>query len=203
MPAYRINGKNVLFIHVPKTGGTSVERFLAGVSPVSLHNGGVKLLRPVRDARFTRSLPLQHFHGALLEAMFAPGFFDYAFMIVRDPLDRMTSEYRHSLKLGRIDTRLAFDSWLRLSLAIARAAPNLRNNHYRPQADFICFGAEVFKFEQGVGQIMAQVAERLGVAPPASVPHERRSQGPEIAVSAASRERIRKAYAGDYAKFGY
>ena len=47
MPAYRIHNKNVLFIHVPKTGGTTVESFLETHGKMSLHNQGVKLLKPV------------------------------------------------------------------------------------------------------------------------------------------------------------
>ena len=96
MPAYRIRNKNVLFIHVPKTGGTTVESFLETHGKSSLHNQGVKLLKPLSDSFLTRSLPLQHFHADLLVAMFAPDFFDYTFMIVRDPLERLTGMSRCS-----------------------------------------------------------------------------------------------------------
>ena len=90
MPIYRINNRNVLFIHVPKTGGTSVERYLGLYAQPALHNQGAKLLRPVKDATFTPALAMQHFHAELLEAMFPPDFFDYAFMVVRHPAARFT-----------------------------------------------------------------------------------------------------------------
>lgn len=203
MPAYRINNKNVLFIHVPKTGGTTVETFLSSNSSQSLHNAGVKLLRPVASARLTRSLPLQHFHAELLEGIFAPDFFDYAFVIVRDPMERMKSEYRHSRELRRLDTWLPFDQWLTLTLGLATVAPNLRNNHYRPQVDFPCFKAEIFRFEGGMENIVGRLAERLGLPRPAAIPHERRTEEIAMAVSAASRARVRKFYASDYETFGY
>ena len=203
MPIYRINGRNVLFIHVPKTGGTTVESFLRGYGCESLHNHGVKLLQPVRDSRLTRSLPMQHFHGELLEGMFAPGFFDYAFLIVRDPLDRMQSEYRHSVNRRRREARLPFDHWLAFSLAVSDYAPNRRNNHFRPQADFLCLGAEAFRFEEGMGSILRRVSERLGMPAPSFIPHERRSERLEMSVSAASRARVRRAFAADYECFGY
>jgi hypothetical protein len=203
MPAYRINGKNVLFIHVPKTGGTTLAAFLAAYSSTSLHNRGVKLLKPIEGGALTRSLPLQHFHGRLLESMFAADFFDYSFMVVRDPLERMKSEYRHSGILGRIDARLPFGPWLSLTLGLSSLAPNIRNNHYRPQADFHCFNANVFRFEEGLQSIAARVATRLGVTTPTAVPHERRTDEAEIEVSRASLARIRRFYAADYETFGY
>ena len=159
MPAYRINNRNVLFIHVPKTGGTTVEKILSQHASSNLHSQGGKLLKPCRGSILTRSLALQHFHAALLEAMFARDFFDYAFMIVRDPLDKLKSEYRHSRALGRLDTRLPFGAWVEVMLALAAVSPNLSNNHFRPQADFSCFSAEVFRFEDGMDHILGS-AER-------------------------------------------
>jgi hypothetical protein len=203
MPVYRINNKIVLFIHVPKTGGTTVETFLSSHSSTSLHNAGVKLLRPVANARLTRSLPLQHFHAELLEGIFAPDFFDYAFIIVRDPMERMKSEYRHSRELKRLETRLPFDQWLTLILGLASMVPNLRHNHYRPQADFLCFKAEIFRFEDGMENIVGRLAARLGLPRPDAIPHKRRTEKIPIRISAASRARVRRIFASDYETFEY
>jgi hypothetical protein len=203
MPAYRINGKNVLFIHVPKTGGTTVERFLGAHSATSLHNSGVKLLRPVRGSLLFFSLPMQHFHGALLEAMFGVGFFDYAFMIVRDPLGRMLSEYRHSRVLWRPDAYMPFNGWMALALGLTHVTPNLRNNHFRRQVDFRCFDAEVFRFEDGMESIVERLARRLDLPKPAEVPHMKRTKDLEINVSKACAARVRRHFAADYEAFGY
>ena len=40
MPVFAINGKSVLSIHVPKTGGTTVEKVLSQHGPMSLHSNG-------------------------------------------------------------------------------------------------------------------------------------------------------------------
>ena len=203
MPAYRINNKNVLFIHVPKTGGTTVESFLSSHASMSLHSGRAKLLKPCRGSALTRSLPLQHFHAALLEVMFAPDFFDYAFMIVRDPLERLKSEYRHSRALGRLDTRLTFGTWVQLMLGLAALSPNLRNNHYRPQTQFRCFNAEVFKFEDGMEHILAALSTRLGLPPPGNIPHERNLAGITFDVPPRIKARVRAAFDADYMMFAY
>lgn len=203
MPIYRIQGKSVLFIHVPKTGGTSVEKYLRQQGPEGLHNQGTKLVKPASGGAFSSNVPLQHFHAELLQAVFAPGFFDYAFIIVRDPVERMRSAYLHSRALGRPEGLLSFDAWARLMLPLASRLPYLRNNHLRPQVEFECFGAEVFRFEQGIAAIMAAVAGRLGLEPPAEVPHERRGTGAALPVSASTREYLRAHFGLDCARFGY
>lgn len=203
MPVYRINKKNILFIHVPKTGGTTVESFLELHGKASLHNQGVKLLKPVSGSFLTRSLPLQHFHADLLAGMFAPDFFDYTFMIVRDPLERLKSEYRHSRALGRPDTRLNFEHWVRLMLGLAAFAPNLRNNHFRPQSQFKCFNAEVFKLEDGMEHILASVCTRLGIPAPEKIPHERKMTDIAFDVTPVARAKIHAVYDADYRMFSY
>lgn len=203
MPAYRIRNKNVLFIHVPKTGGTTVESFLETHGKSSLHNQGGKLLKPISNSFLTRSLPLQHFHAELLVAMFAPDFFDYTFMIVRDPLERMKSEYRHSRALGRLDTRLNFEWWVRLMLGLTALAPNLRNNHFRPQSQYKCFNAEVFQLEDGMEHILASVCARLSIPAPGKIPHERKMIGSAFDVSPAAKAKVRDVYDADYRMFSY
>lgn len=202
MPLFRIAGKNVLFIHVPKTGGTSVEQAMAAVAPMSLHGFGDKSLR-IRTAQGqSRAVPMQHMHARLLEAIFTPQFIDYAFVVVRDPVERLISEFKHSRALGRAETRWGFSRWLRLSLAIRRAIPEFRNNHFRDQSDFPCLGARVFRFEDGLARAMAYVGDDLGVLIP-PLPHERRSPPEKVTVTARDRALIERAYAKDYENFGY
>lgn len=203
MPLFRIAGKNVLFIHVPKTGGTSVEQAMAAVAPMGLHslNSKAKRLR-FADGLLSRQVPLQHFHKTFLEDMFAPSLVDYAFMIVRDPVSRMVSEFKHSKVIGRIETRLGFSRWLRLQLVLNQLLPNHSNNHFRPQADFLCFGARVFRFEDGLQCALDEVGRDLGVKFP-EVPHARRSEADAVSVSPRDRALIARAYGQDYAQFGF
>ncbi len=204
MPAYRINGRNVLFIHVPKTGGTSIESYLAARAAMSLHNRNKRLFWLKDGTLRKRPLPMQHFHGQVLERMFAPDFFDYAFMVVRDPLARLKSEYRHSgTHLSRIDARLPFGIWARLMLGLTRLSPGRRHNHFRPQGDFVCFNAEVFRFEDGIDHVLTTVSERLGLPVPDQIPHERRLAGGDFVVSPSVAAAVRAAYAEDYERFGY
>lgn len=203
MPLFRIAGKTVLFIHVPKTGGTSVENALSKLAPMSMHSRGRKENRlRMGGERQGRGIPLQHLHAAPLAALLDPALVDYAFLIVRNPVDRLISEYRHSRELGRPETLFGFSAWLRFSLAVARQVPGFRNNHFRPQSDFACFGAKIFRFEDGLAASVKQVAADLGVeVPPLS--HDRPSQKFEVAVRDGDRSLIRQWYKTDFEMFGY
>lgn len=203
MPIFRINNKNILFIHVPKTGGTTIESFLELFGKMSFHSRGGRLLKPSKGSALTRSLPLQHFHAEVLESMFATDFFDYAFMVVRDPLERMKSEYRHSVALKHPDAVLDFDHWVQLMLKLAELAPNLRNNHFRPQCQFKCFNAEVFKLEDGMEYLLDALCLRLGIASPGAIPHERKLVRDDIDVKPKTKALIRHVFGEDYRVLSY
>jgi len=204
MPVYRINNKTVLFIHVPKSGGTSIDAWLTAHAAACLHNRLQRLFSVHDGLGLDWQLPMQHFHAEVLERMFAPGFFDYVFMVVRDPLERLKSEYRHIRALPlRIDTWLPFAVWARLMLWLARRAPSFARNHLRPQSDFVCFNAEVFRFEDGLEHIIKTVAERLDLPEPQDIPHKRNLADEDIPVSPRTARALRTAYARDYDAFGY
>jgi hypothetical protein len=203
MPVYRINGRNVLFIHVLKTGGTSVEKILAAHASAGLHNNGRKLLAPAKASLLESGLAMQHFHADILTKMFPVGYFDYAFMIVRHPANRLVSEYMHWRNYSRVVAAVPFNMWAHNVLRLRLLAPHLSNNHFRAQSDFHCFGAEVFHFEHGLQNILKSVAARLSLPEPDTVPHERKSQALDCPISPGVMQRLKLAYAADYANFGY
>jgi hypothetical protein len=135
--------------------------------------------------------------------MFAQDFFDYTFMVVREPLERLKSEYRYSRMLGRADAILPFGVWTKLMLGFAARAPSMRSNHYRPQSEFYCFAAEVFRFEDGIHKILNTLSQRLGLPAALSVPHERGSNHIAIDTPAHTIRKVQQFYATDYEKFGY
>lgn len=204
MPMFRIAKKNVVFIHVPKTGGTSVEQALGVAGPMGMHSRNGKQLKSALDGPLARPIPLQHFHGSLLQACLDPGLVDYAFMIVRSPAERLISEYQHCRMRGcRIDAFLPFSAWLRYSLAAARVDPSYRNNHFRPQSEFACFGAEVFRLEDGLEKCLGHVAGKLGLQAIPALPHARKSDHGKPQPTDGDRALIARFYAADYAAYDY
>jgi len=175
MPLYRFDRKVVLFIHIPKTGGTSVEGILRRHASEALFFPGVP--------EGMRCTP-HHLHAAPLENLIPPGFVDYAFCVVRNPVDRLVSEfyYRHRprnilrVRSGLWQKRVAtenaeqqqlsraFGKWLSKNMKRYRKDSYLLDNHFRPQSEFACYqNAEVFRLEDGLSVVIEKIEEITGV----------------------------------------
>lgn len=201
MPIFSINGRTVLFIHVPKTGGTTLERLLAGAGPMGLHSERRSLSSFMRSGWASKPVPLQHLHGAILERLFHPRQFDHVFMVVRNPVDRMISEYRHARALHRPEARLPFPAWLRASLIAARFDAGFRNNHFRPQSHFAFGDPQVLYFEDGIPAIANHIARTLGLPEFPDIPRERASDPFPADATERDRALVARAFRDDYAAF--
>lgn len=196
MPVYTINGKNILFIHIPKTGGSAIGAELAKAGQAHFEDAiafGNKIIRP------------KHAHAAILEAVFDPSMFDLVFTVVREPVARMISEFRYqSRKPGvHLAGLLGFDRWLSFSLARCRLDPSYRDNHFRPQSQFPILNTAVFRYEDGLDKPLLEIARVTGHDFP-DFP-ERVNSSPPVAVvaSASSRTSINDFFREDFDRFGY
>ncbi len=218
MPLARVGGTMLFFVHIPKTGGTSVEAYLrAKGATLALHGQGEGWSR----------VPLQHLHRAAYAEIAPPGAYDHGFAILRDPKARLISEFRMRAEplspklrpLGwlrvarnrvagrptygvRVDRRiefLDFDGWVARMLDAVRSDPWLRSNHIRPQAEFVDPGHRLFRLEAGLEQAFRWIDAVTGTPAAAGDFHERRSEPVPVACSAATEARIRDFYRADYA----
>lgn len=195
MPVAVVNGRSVLFVHIPKTGGSSVERYLSRHGAVLLKGNG-------RDTGMRCSA--QHLHADALASIDAADGHDWTFTIVRHPVARLVSEYRYQMrKPGWLRSRLSFSGWL--SYALSRRALDswYRDNHFRPQHEFILPGMEIMRFEDGVDTCLRRIGERLGTPAPATSIREKPSPDVPLVLSPRALARITATYARDFAEFGY
>ena len=217
MPMARIGQTIFLFVHIPKTGGTSIERYMA--------SHGQVCLATKRVTGFSRVTP-QHMERETLEAYIPAAFYDQGFAILRDPLERLQSEFRHQIRLSKAWPRLLselhwlgklnrrdlsgngsefvrlrdFDGWTKAVLTRCNSDPFICDNHIRPQADFILPGHRLFDFAAGLDQVARWIDRAAGIAGNATpVPHEKRSEKKPIEVSEKTRRRIAAFYRQDYA----
>ena len=193
MALYRFNDKLVLFVHIPKTGGTSTMRLLASI-------GGMEAFRqPVPNP----DLPCtpQHFHAAILRDLIPPGFVDLAFTIVRNPFDRLASEYRMRIQEPQHD--LSFDEWVLRTLRRYRRNPFINDNHVRPQHEFLMPGVRQFRFEAAPFQAICDAMAEFGVAPPADIPWERRAAHLPLTMTPETARSIVAFYAADFEALCY
>jgi hypothetical protein len=196
VPVYRIGTKNILFLHVPKTAGMAVDAHLAALGP-AVFNTRFKTRNGVFGPR--------HQPASVLEKVYFPEMIDYAFMIVRHPVARMVSAYRYNLRKGglQVSRLFGFDIWLRLALWRTARNPNWNSGHLLPQVVFEGFSCEVFRYEDGLDKAMQAVARVTGVDIPARTPPTNVSAPRPVQVSQASLDRIARAYAADFERFGY
>jgi len=159
MPIYRIANRLVLFVHVPKCGGSSVERWLGGEAQAEAFVDK-NFSRRARRRNWTRGSP-QHADAATLARLFPRPFFDYAFAITRHPEDRIVSEYRYRRGAGRLHGRLGFSDWLEVVVGATRADPHAFDGHLRPQCAFLPENCRVFRLEDGLEAAMRSVAADL------------------------------------------
>lgn len=211
MPSLTLPDRLIWFAHCPKAGGTSVEQVMVarwGDAVGHLHwgwdlwwrRGGWRVADPPNSP--------QHLVWADATAVL-PRVPDAVFALVRDPAARMASEHRWQRQgrrgtvLGNALAWLPFSLWLRLMLAVARLNPHAFDNHLRPQSDFVPETARVFRLEDGLDKALAWLAEATDDLVPGGPAPKAIATRHATRISAADRARIARAFAEDYARFGY
>lgn len=198
MPLYRINGVHVMFIHVPKTGGTSISDELRRI-------GEERLSTQLQASKGT--LTPNHLIGKDLETLYFPEAIDYSFMIVRHPIARLVSEYRYQrrhfgIHLSRFRS-FGFHWWLKYALYRYKQNPYWRGNHFKPQHEFECFGARAFRIEDGLAQIMTALAEVTKLQLDPQVRQLNKSPARDVHISSNDVDRIASLYREDFDRYGY
>lgn len=189
-------------MHIPKTGGMSVEKSLNKVGVLHLKS---PKLHGSKQLGFPCSP--QHFHMDILNSMFkTQRFFDYQFAIVRNPVKRIVSEFKFrnaGKKLTEKELNNLFPVWLSKTFSRYHSDPFVLDNHIRPQNEFVSNDVEVFYFEKGIDTILQTVSQRLSLTSPLQSTHVNKSHSVEVEVSDESEAMIRDFYAEDFSRFGY
>lgn len=197
MPFIEHNGKRVLFIHIPKAGGTSIEAWMKDIAPLRLFSIGVPLA--------SRCTP-QHLRAQDIRALLGENYFDLMITVVRNPYDRIASEYRMQTEIARQGfwkSAIDFSPWLETHLTRQMTERFHLDNHLRPQWEFLGKGVEVFRLEDGLAPVLARMAGVLGVPAPEAPPHELRSKGEAVKWDMPDRIRVQTHYAKDFETFNY
>jgi hypothetical protein len=201
LPLYTKDGRSVFYVHVPKTGGTAIEAFFNqnGFRVEYFDTGGPQSLN-----RYRRCAP-QHMHAAQIMMLLRPARFDYLFMTVREPLRRLVSEYK--MRVRTVGDAPSLTQWFERISKQYVEDNYVAENHIRPQSEFWLPTCEVYKQEDGFGDILVgRLEERLGMT------FSQRRVGmynddETTLVDAAEIKRVRplvlRFYRQDYLNFGY
>ena len=195
MPLIRHGGRVVLFVHIPKTGGTSIEDAMT-------RSGAVVALKYGKRFDGFMKTTFQHLDASIYAHVIPPEFYDYAFATVRHPVPRLVSEYFYRRKRGfRAES---FDRWVNDTLSMQPRTPYMMDNHIRPQVDFLTEGVEVFRIEDGIDKPLLRAAAALDLELAETDTHtNRRKRRKTVQWTAATRARAMEFYAADFERFGY
>lgn len=197
-----------VFVHVPKTGGQSIElAFLAAMgkswsdrAPLLLRRNSDMSFGPVRLAHLFAKEYVENGH------MFQDDFDTYfKFAFVRDPLARIRSNFLFKTGGDGVKIRDFVETCLKEPLN------SWRYRHVAPQSQYLCDATgklmtdEIGRFENFETDA-ARLLTACGV-PFDTVPHRNPSRSDkndeDIGLNAASENWLRNVYAEDYERFGY
>lgn len=200
MPIFRHKKVQILFRHIPKTGGTSLERglrdsgALMGLFSTELHG-----------SRGPFPLSPQHFPDEYLKELFPADFFDFDFSVVRHPEERFLAEYRRAVR-GRV-ARQAFvpnlSSWAESTIGRIEADPVFRDGHFLPQVCFVSSSTNIYRFEDGLNSAFNDASAVLRLQSEKLVPHLNSGAHIATATPAWVRKWIEDHYGEDFSSFGY
>jgi hypothetical protein len=207
MPIFRKDGKNILFIHVPKCGGSTIENAFRG--------SGYDVMYLDRDTKRTgmnhlRRCSPQHMHAQLLQEIFRLERFDLVFMTVRHPVARFRSEYVFRNKAQPTVALSAEDvsAWAATKFEKYSRNPYILDNHLRPQHEFWVPSATVYRLEDGLPALFADLNARfdLDVSQAPRALHSEKAVGfssSAVELSGDLKAHLADFYAGDFDRFGY
>ncbi|GAA1710134.1 hypothetical protein GCM10009809_03100 [Isoptericola hypogeus] len=213
MPVFIKDDRAVLFVHVPKAGGSAIEKHFRSAGYTMHYRDGKT--GPGTLNKYQQCSP-QHLHAALCAELLRLDRFDAIFTIVREPLARFRSEYSMRAKTRledgtrHLDTSAAaVEHWATKVMKRYLKDPYVHDNHLRPQSEFVVPGSLVHRLEDGMGQLMTRLNQAYELDLPDMVEKVRTSEhvsgvaSSDVELSPALESRLRDFYADDFANFGY
>lgn len=206
MPIYSVDtgqGQlNILSVHVPKTGGTTISDFFQSAGFIQHFGTEHQAIRPLMLC------PPQHYHYDILNQLFYISSTDYSFAVVRDPLKRIISDYYWSISKSTLKIKfLDINEWVLFVFNEYSKNNFFLANHIRPQHEFV--GPEIkriFKYEEGLNNIIRTVLADCGLTSSEEIvlPVSNKTKYPnELSISDSTISLIREFYSQDYKLFNY
>jgi hypothetical protein len=206
MPVFYKDKKYLLYIHVPKTGGTSMEKLFQ-------RNGwrAAYLDLNIKGKSFNhvRICSPQHMHAAMLQQQLVLPKLDGIFMTTRHPYDRFRSEYCYNNKSGCDTSAEAVERWARKTFTAYTKDNFLLDNHIRPQHQFYLPGTKIFQLEKGFKNIVQQLSRKYKIELSYQEIHEMSRQkesglsSSDVELNDRVKAMLNTIYQQDFDQFGY
>lgn len=207
MPIFVKDDTSVLFIHIPKTGGTSLGEGLlkSGWKRTFYQSPGTD-----PDRYHLIRVSQQHYHARLLRATLRIPKFDLRFCMVRDPIARFRSEYAMRRQDPADGAEHVVDAWAEERFARYAEEPTLLDNHLRPQHEFLVRDTVVYRYEDGLEAAVDDLRDNHAIDINVELKRRTSSQSRpdrlssrDVQISRRLEGRLRELYARDFEQFGY
>ena len=191
--------RKIIFIHIPKTAGSSIEHLLRDEGKYELDFIGV------RNGRSTH-----HYMGIELKMILKelyPTYYKFSF--VRNPYDRLISEY-FWCRINNVGNKFnkTFDEFLDYVEDVIKNKKffkPIENDHFIPQYSFLFFNKKllvnnIFKYED-LENVTPLIKKRLKIK--TVLQHLNKSVKNEITLTQEQKDRIYNLYQIDFQTFNY
>ncbi len=212
MPIIKYKDVILHFAHIPKCGGTSVERYVQGLKAVSIAFVDERYVSHAPQQHWNISSP-QHVDGESIARLFPLDFFTAFFAVVRHPMSRLKSAYKFQRTRERRIGNVSFDEFVKTDLREHYLTKGWLDNHLYPQSGFFFPGAnyQVFKLEENGASFAKEFIDHalFGNVAERKIVHTNRSLGnsglpsEDLELSAESVELVHELYAMDFQNFNY
>jgi hypothetical protein len=226
VPIFKRNDKIGFYAHIPKTGGSSVTKFLKefgcfvfldgqNISQIKNFSGIVKYNNFLKSIHRGSPCTPQHIHNYFYNHVMDMSKVDFTFSVVRHPEERIISEFYWSNCTFTTDSKDAsgltkydkskwvktndFSLWLKNSYECYHKDNYVWDNHLRKQSDFIWHDMKLFKFED-INEVPNYINEKMG-APYSEIkmPYTNKSRNKtEINIEKEDKKILEEWYKDDY-----
>ena len=198
------NSRSILFLHVPKCGGSSIDRLFKDDGYFStLEMRGL----PPQDCLIASP---QHQTCKNLKSMINMESLEDIFIVTRNPYKRIISEFNWQYRDAEPCDKPDINAWILKSLEQASSDLSYSDNHFRPSVDFIDSGypCKVFKLEDGIEFVAEYFIREDGSTNKIDMPNEKDAKSftnsiSEPNLSPIAIAKINQFYKDDFEAFGY
>lgn len=225
MPLLREASTVGYFSHIPKCAGSSIiqslkdkktnvflDKFFSDGKTEDWRNylvNGIDTWIPPND----NPCSIHHWHASIIKEYVKIDSLDFSFAMMRDPVDRMCSEYKFrrrayatsknfcdwkKLDLGSFEHDQITDDfgyWLRQNYQAWILNPYVWDNHFRPQSEFIISGMTLMMYPN-FEKVCDFIQNNFSYRP--NIPWKNKSISIECTVTKDDRQFIEEWYNSDY-----
>ena len=172
MPVFTKSSINIVFLHIPKTGGSTIYNFFSDLG----FNSSLYCTEYGRDSAYRNFInPPQHLPYRVLKEIVNINKCDFAFTTLRDPILRFKSSYVHFNRKSSLADLQSKELQMKTVGILLRShlesfsnntSANFENQIFRRQVDFMGNGVRGFRLEHDLEKLEIKLYDLIKTSSP-------------------------------------